>query len=251
MITAVPFLIDTKVRYFMYTTDFTRYVDTNIGTIGHLLQATAPTVQSPHGAALVEPVFRAGMKDRYLSDKIFGFTAGHAILMPAAAPLGYMEGASLFDHDLETAKPHFYEVLLEDSGIREAHTACGHRGVFRFEYPEGGAWLTVFVKDCSCLRYEDGFLLAEGSLEFVGPMATALKVEAESAEFFDTQLPNGHDPRKQEPARAVRLKLKGGTVEIPFAVSSMGTESARKTFRDLGFEEVREECREEQFTIYF
>ena len=227
----------------MHTTDFTQYVDTNIGTIGHLLQATAPTVQSPHGAALVEPVFRAGMKDRYLSDKIFGFTAGHAILMPATAPLGYMEGASLFDHDLETAKPDFYEVLLEDSGIRESHTACGHRGMFRFEYPEGDAYLTVFVKNCAVLRYEEGFLLCEGSQEFVGPVATALKVEAESVEFFDTELPNGYKPEIKEPAKAVRLKLKGGTVTVPFAISSMGMESARKTFRDLSFEEVRGACK--------
>jgi len=227
----------------MRTTDFTRYVDTNIGTIGHLLQATAPTVQSPHGAALVEPVFRAGMKDRYLSDKIFGFTAGHAILMPGTAPLGYMEGASLFDHDLETAKPDYYEVLLEDSGIREAHTACGHRGVFRFEYPEGDAYVTVFVKNCSVLRYEEGFLLCEGSQEFVGPMATCLKVDAETLEYFDTELPNGHKPEILEPAKAVRLKLEGGTVTIPFAISSMGVKSARDTFRDLSFEEVRSDCK--------
>ena len=32
--------------------DYTQYVNTNIGTIGHLLQATAPNVLSPHGAAV-------------------------------------------------------------------------------------------------------------------------------------------------------------------------------------------------------
>ena len=135
----------------MNSIDYTQYVDTNIGTVGHLLQATAPTVQSPHGAALVEPVFRAGMKDRYFSDKIFGFTAGHAVLLPATAPLGYMEGASTFDHDFEVAKPDRYEVLLEDSGIREKHTACDNRGVFGFDLPGDEAYLTVFVKHCSVL----------------------------------------------------------------------------------------------------
>ena len=223
--------------------DYTQYVDTNIGTIGHLLQATAPTVQSPHGAALVEPVFRAGMKDRYFSDKIFGFTAGHAVLMPATAPLGYMEGASGFDHDFEIAKPDHYEVLLEDSGIREKHTACGNHGVFVFDYPQGEAYITVFVKDCSVLRYEDGFLFAEGSQEFVGPMATVLKVDALKAEFFDTELPNGHKPEIREAAKAVRLTVKGGTVCVPFAISSMGVESARKSFKDLGYEEVLADCK--------
>ena len=227
----------------MNSIDFTQYVDTNIGTVGHLLQATAPTVQSPHGAALVEPVFRAGMKDRYFSDKIFGFTAGHAVLMPATAPLGYMEGASTFDHDFEVAKPDHYEVLLEDSGIREKHTACDNRGVFVFGFPEGDAYLTVYVKACSALRYEDGFLFAEGSQEFVGPMATVLKVDALKAEFFDTELPNGHKPEIKEAAKAVRLTLKGGTVTVPFAISPMGVDSARKSFRDLSYEEVMASCK--------
>ena len=58
--------------------DYTQYVNTNIGTIGHLLQATTPNVQSPHGAAVITPAFRNGMKDRYVSDKIFGFSVGGA-----------------------------------------------------------------------------------------------------------------------------------------------------------------------------
>lgn len=227
----------------MNSIDYTQYVDTNIGTIGHLLQATAPTVQSPHGAALVEPVFRAGMKDRYFSDKIFGFTAGHAIVMPTTAAGDYMSGASAFDHDLEVAKPDHYEVLLEDSFIREKHTACDNHGVFVFDYPRGDAYVTVYVKDCSVLRYERGFLLAEGSQEFVGAMATALKIDAEGAEFFDTELPNGHRPEIREPAKAVRLKVKGGRVTIPFAISSMGVESALRSFRDRSYEEVLAACK--------
>lgn len=223
--------------------DYTQYVDTNIGTIGHLLQATAPTVQSPHGAALVEPVFRAGMKDRYFSDKIFGFTAGHAIVMPTTAAGDYMGCASGFDHDFEVAKPDHYEVLLEDSGIREKHTACDNHGVFVFDYPEGDAYLTVFVKDCSVLRYEKGFLFAEGSQEFVGSMATVLKIDAAKAEFFDTELPNPHKPEIKEPARAVRLTVKGGTVSIPFAISPMGLESALKSFRDRSYAEVIAACK--------
>ena len=223
--------------------DYTQYVDTNIGTIGHLLQATAPTVQSPHGAALVEPVFRAGMKDRYFSDKIFGFTAGHAILMPTTRAGDYMACASSFDHDFEVAKPDHYEVLLEDSGIREKHTACDNHGVFVFDYPQGDAYITVYVKDCSVLSYEEGFLFAEGSQEFVGPMATVLKIDAEKAEFFDTELPNPHKPEIMEAAKAVRLTVKGGTVTVPFAISPMGVDSALKSFRSRSYEEVMASCK--------
>ena len=93
--------------------DYTKYVDTNIGTIGHLLQSTAPNVQSPHGAAVVSPVFRMGMKDRYNSDKIFGFTAGCTTVMPTidGGVPDFMKTASIFDHDFEVARPDHYEIL--------------------------------------------------------------------------------------------------------------------------------------------
>jgi putative alpha-1,2-mannosidase len=57
------------------------YVNPNIGTIGHLLTATVPYVQYPHGMARVAPVTTPGFQDRYLADKIFGFPAGPATVM--------------------------------------------------------------------------------------------------------------------------------------------------------------------------
>ena len=38
------------------------YVDPNIGGIGHLLQATAPTVQLPHAMMRIAPVTTFGIK---------------------------------------------------------------------------------------------------------------------------------------------------------------------------------------------
>ena len=105
--------------------DYTQYVNPNIGTIGHLLQATAPCVQSPHGCAVVRPAFRPGVKDVYISDKIFGFNAGAATIMPTvcSGEPEYYATASGFDHDFEVARPDYYSVLLEDTDIREQHTA--------------------------------------------------------------------------------------------------------------------------------
>ena len=88
----------------MNSIDLTQYVNPNIGTIGHLLQATAPCVQAPHGCAVVRPAFRPGMKDVYISDKIFGFTAGSATVMPTISEQApdFAATASGFDHDFET-----------------------------------------------------------------------------------------------------------------------------------------------------
>ena len=233
----------------MHTQDFTRYVNTNIGTIGHLLQATAPSVLSPHGAAIVEPVFRAGMKDRYLSDKIFGFTAGCAVLMPTVTGGNpdYMVDASGFDHDFEVARPDHYEVLLEDSGIQEKHTACRNYGVFEFEYPEGEAWLTVYVRNCREIRCEDGFLYVQGAQEFEVPISTVLQVGAVEPRIYDVEMPNGHKPEIREPGKAVQFRVSDRKISVPFAISAMGFDSAKASFdgsvAGKGYEEVLAECK--------
>src|SRR5579863_8264928 len=64
------------------------YVDPNIGGIGHLLNATIPYVQRPHGMARLAPITTPGITDRYLADKIYGFPAGEAILMASVGATG-------------------------------------------------------------------------------------------------------------------------------------------------------------------
>ena len=234
----------------MQTMDYTQYVNTNIGTIGHLLQATAPNVQSPHGAAVVAPVFRSGMKDRYLSDKIFGFAAGSAVLMPGVSggQPDYMAGASGFDHDFEVARPDYYSVLLEDTDIREQHTACRNYGIYEFTYPSAeNAYLTVYIRNCTDVKYENGFLFVQGKKEFEFPMSTVLQVGDVTCEIYDVALPNGHKPEILEQGKAVVLRFDRETVTVPFAMSVMGFDSALESFRGdvegKSFEDVRAECK--------
>ena len=230
--------------------DYTQYVDTNIGTIGHLLQATAPNVLSPHGCAVVAPVFRAGMKDKYLSDKIFGFAAGSAILMPTLGPCtDYMQTASSYDHDLEIAKPDHYQVLLEDTDITEQHTACRHYGMFHFAYPEGkNAHLTFYVKNCQSLTCEDGVVIACGVDEFSLPVYTAFKVGACEYTVCDTFLPNPHLPDEKVPAKAMTCAFTAAEITVPFAMSAVSKESALNALKKdaLGktFDQIREECKD-------
>ncbi len=117
-------------------TDLVKYVDTNIGTIGHLLTSTAPTVLMPHGMMKAEAQFNPESKDRYLSDRIYSFSAGFCYIMPTYACGSYRENASAFDHDFETASPCEYSVLLEDSGINASFTADRHSAIFRFDLPK-------------------------------------------------------------------------------------------------------------------
>src|ERR1700691_2877055 len=110
------------------------YVSPNIGTIGHLLTATLPYVQRPHGMARLAPITTPGITDRYLADKIYGFPIGAATLMASngeadTRPETY---ASDFDHDFETATPYYYEADLQTWGIQSEFTATDQAAYYRF-----------------------------------------------------------------------------------------------------------------------
>ena len=117
------------------------YVNPNIGTIGHLLTSTSPMVVLPHGMAQAEPVFNPKINDRYLSDKIYGFSFSGLILM-AGIGKHYEKDlnhfASSFDHDMECVSPYFYSVLLEDYDIEFNYTVTQHAFLGRIKYPQSG-----------------------------------------------------------------------------------------------------------------
>ena len=119
-----------------------------------------------------------------------------------------MATASSFDHDFEVAKPDHYEVLLEDSGIREKHTACRNYGVFAFSYPEEAqAWLAVYVRNCTNVKFEDGFLYVEGQRDFEFPMATVLQVGDTQPQMFDvTTYPFDRNFLRSAPCLAAQFR---------------------------------------------
>jgi len=113
------------------------YVNPNIGTIGHLLTATVPYVQYPHGMARVAPVTTPGFTDRYLADKIYGFPAGPASLMASTGDLSYdpARSASHYDHDFEISTPYWYKVRLDDWDIEAEATVTELAAYYRFTFP--------------------------------------------------------------------------------------------------------------------
>lgn len=138
------------------------YVNPNIGTIGHLLTATIPYVQVPHGMARLAPVTTPGMQDRYLADKIFGFPAGPATLTAYRGELSVdpARTASNYDHDFETATPYWYKVRLDDSDIVAEFTATPLAAYYRFTFPSGP-------------HAHLGFNLRNGAIDVAGPRSVS------------------------------------------------------------------------------
>ncbi len=124
--------------------DVTQYVDPNIGSVAPLLETKNPTVHRPHSMVRVFPVTKPGLKDRYLSDKIYGFALnmpayrmGHVTeLMPTTGDLilNRNEYASSYDHDLEEVHPWYHKVNLEDSQIDADWTTTERTVIYRFKF---------------------------------------------------------------------------------------------------------------------
>ncbi|MBZ4665913.1 GH92 family glycosyl hydrolase [Mahella sp.] len=113
------------------------YVNPYIGSIGHLLTATSPTVMLPHGMVQASPVFTPGVADVYLADKIYGFPVGACTIMPTVncQDIKPSKCASSFDHDFETGTPYYYTVLLEDYDVVVEYTVTHHAIYYRFTFP--------------------------------------------------------------------------------------------------------------------
>jgi len=107
-----------------------------IGTINPKTRGTTPVIRIPGGNVGLFPSFRT-MTDWYFSDKLFGFPLGVGSLMVNTGQMkvGSEENASRFDHDLETATPYYYQVLLEDPDVNTEFTITANTIIFRFTLP--------------------------------------------------------------------------------------------------------------------
>jgi predicted alpha-1,2-mannosidase len=146
----------------------TQYVNPNIGTIGHLLTATSPTVMYPHGMMQIAPNVNPQLQreDRYLADTIRSFPAGPVAIM---ASKGNAPAESIFDHDLETATPHFYSVYLETSKIQATYSVTEHCAIFEFDFFEESGenanaenHVIIFAQDMKAVSCEDKIMKATG-----------------------------------------------------------------------------------------
>ncbi|HEX4136375.1 MAG TPA: GH92 family glycosyl hydrolase [Bryobacteraceae bacterium] len=162
------------------------YVSPNIGTIGQLLTATVPYVQTPHGMARLAPITTPGITDRYLADKIYGFPIGPAMLMSSTGavstnPAAY---ASDFDHDFETATPYYYEADLQTWGIKAEFTASRQAAYYRFTFPASAhAHLALSLK-VNAQFAVTGNNVVQGSEEVKGPVGQIAETGKETREYF-------------------------------------------------------------------
>lgn len=103
--------------------------------------------QLPHGMVQVGQNPYPPLADRYLADRISGFSI-RALPRYATKPLAEImattgtpaveaeEYASGFDHDFETVTPYYTRLLLEDYDIDAAMTVSQHASFYKFRFPQ-------------------------------------------------------------------------------------------------------------------
>ena len=223
-------------------TDYTQYVNTNIGTVGHLLQATRPAVLSPHGLAVLSPVFRPGMTDVYNSDKIFGFNAGSAVIMPVKNDqLPECEKiASVFDHDFEMAKPDLYSVYLEDADVYEKHTAFENVGIYEFSFSRERTenFISLCAENYSDYKIENGMIY----------LSSVVNKNKGAKLFTLIDIGNYCDICDYSFDNKLRLLIKYNSkiVTVPFYISYVGfqcLEECREENLLNSFEDIHNKCK--------
>jgi len=109
-----------------------------IGAINPKTRGTTPVIRVPGGTVGLFPEFTPRMTDWYFASKISGFPLGVGSLMVNAGKVSVdpMENASRYDHDMETATPYYYQVLLEDPDVNTEFTVTNNTVIFRFTLPE-------------------------------------------------------------------------------------------------------------------
>ena len=107
-------------------------VNPYIGTLPHLLKATAPEVMLPHSYVRTYPLVSTN-RDYYCNDAVDGFPVGLLVLMPgpdgASAPEDFR---NTLDHALEEAHPYGNRLELERHGIVVESTVTQHVYAYRF-----------------------------------------------------------------------------------------------------------------------
>jgi predicted alpha-1,2-mannosidase len=126
----------------------------------------------------VFPITKPGLNDRYLSDRIYGFTVN----MPAYR-MGYLtelmpttgkpevnrnEYASMYDHAQEEVHPWYHRVLLEDYGITAEWTTTERAVIYKFDFGENDSCNIIFRSTNNSSFSVSGENIISGWEEFEG-----------------------------------------------------------------------------------
>ena len=174
------------------------YVNIYMGTINPKTRGTTPVIKVPGGNVSLFPSFTPEMEDLYLADKIYGFPLGIGSLMINTGKIktSVRENASKFDHDMETATPYYYQVLLEDPDVNAEFTLTNNTILFRFTLPakETSNLLLNLAGNASVSTKDDNLI--------EGEISTSSRVRSVNFDMKEVEVKNYFHAELSKPSKA-------------------------------------------------
>lgn len=166
------------------------YVNPYIGTVGHFLTATRPTVMRPHGIAQIYPTVSPQMNDYYFADKITSFPMDALEIMFSGADTDrFCRAASHFEVSSVRSHPYSYSVYLEDNGVTVEGTTTMRGYVYR---TKGAKKIFLHSEQLLTLRVKSDCILLTvlGGTKKTGTYKVYIKVRL-SCPFITENLSDG------------------------------------------------------------
>jgi predicted alpha-1,2-mannosidase len=187
-------------------------VDPTIGNVGILLEPTRPTAYLPNSMVRVYPVRKNALDDQihYFPLTIVSHRAPDlfAIMPGDGTPLTY---------DNEHTAPYGYTARLGDKNIGVEFAPAHQAGIFRFQYLDGNAILTL-------RNLHAGSLKVEGKDAFSGEE----KVSGLTAYFYAE---TNTEMTAKEDGKSLHLNGHIINLEVRYGVSFISVEQAKKNLR--------------------
>ncbi|WP_285009490.1 GH92 family glycosyl hydrolase [Pedobacter faecalis] len=225
------------------------YVDLYIGSINPKTRSTQPVIKAPGGNMSIFPAFNPAIEDFYLSDKIIGFPLGFGTLMIAKGDaLDPNSRPSRFDHDLETATPYYYQVLLEDPNVNTEYTMTDNAAIFRFTIPANQATsLVLSVPGNSSLSGTQSILK--------GNVPSGRRGGPQEKRYFYAEVSKPANPSGSQPGNSGNTgyfhwaaSAQPQTVEFKVGISNVSEDDAKATLdKEIGkstFDQVKNKLKE-------
>jgi predicted alpha-1,2-mannosidase len=221
-----------------------KYVDPQIGNVGHLLQPTRPTVQLPNQMIRMFP-----QRKDYMDDQISSFplnVVSHRLgevfaLKPSTQNLepSSWKRKMAYDHDLEITRPWYYSTYLIDDEVKVAFTPGKKTGFYKFQFPAKGN-KALLLENYNQGLNEFNFISATeitGVEIYHGDIKVYLYGVFSDGAVVGTLQDNKLSPVRKVTGKDSRAWIRfpentTGNVEFKYAISYVSAEQARKNYQN-------------------
>ncbi len=227
----------------------------SLSTVEYSRGNTFPAVTVPFGFNFWTPVTEGnsqGWLYRYDRDTLQGFGLCHqpspwvgdhgAIqIMPQVGALAVTPDArkASFKHERELARPHYYSVELESSGIRVEFTPTDRAARFRFTYPGADSAYLLFDSIDSVkgeVRVDAAQRTIEGHVDHHGPRLyffADVNKEIAGVEYPEGAGAAGAIRFSTEPGEVVELRIATSFLSIAQARTNLAAEIGERSFDEI------------------